>query len=137
MQEVHQLNNIGSVEIVENSLNKKEKLWLRLMQFGAKVGCHQREDRSFSYKGYQYPVCARCTGVILGYIVMPIFLLIPDQYRIYFAVLGALIMFMDWFIQFLKIKESNNIRRFITGVIGGASLLYIYCYLFKFIINRK
>ena len=29
-------------------------------------GCHCRPDRSFFYKGKQFPVCARCTGELAG-----------------------------------------------------------------------
>ena len=29
------------------------------------------------------------------------------------------VMFLDWFIQYLKIRESTNIRRVITGFLGG------------------
>ena len=39
------------------------------MEFGKKMGCHQIPERSFFFKGYQFPVCGRCTGVIIGEIV--------------------------------------------------------------------
>ena len=92
------------------------------MYVGAKIGCHQRSDRSFFYKGYQFPVCARCTGVLIGYVVaiITVIFTLPD------FLLGLIfcgIMFLDWFIQFIGIKESNNIRRLITGIFGGYGII--------------
>ena len=37
------------------------------MKLGKSSGCHQRADRSFFWHGYQFPICARCTGVVSGY----------------------------------------------------------------------
>ena len=62
---VQKQKHIGSVEIVEQTLDKKEQKWLTWMKIGAKLGCHQRSDRSFFYHGYQFPICARCTGVLI------------------------------------------------------------------------
>ena len=102
--------------------NDSLDFWVKLMHIGGRIGCHQRADRSFFYKGYQFPVCARCTGVIIGYIasVITIAFILPD------LLLGLIfcgIMFIDWFIQFVKIKESTNIRRLITGVLGGYGIV--------------
>ena len=33
---------------------------------------------------------------------------------------------MDWLIQFIKVKESTNIRRLITGLLGGFGLSNLY-----------
>jgi uncharacterized membrane protein len=35
-------------------------------------------------------------------------------------------MFIDWELQYLKILESTNLRRLITGIIGGYSLLTLF-----------
>lgn len=57
------------------------EIWLKLMKIGARLGCHQRPDRSFFYKGYQFPVCARCTGLFVGYFVgIAIFMLCHISY---------------------------------------------------------
>lgn len=32
-------------------------------------------------------------------------------------------MFLDWLVQYLKIKESTNFRRLITGVFGGYGIM--------------
>lgn len=97
-------------------------VWINMMKIGAKTGCHQRADRSFFVRNRQFPICARCTGVVLGYIialVVFIFCMTP----LWLCTLLCVIMFLDWLIQYLKIKESNNIRRLITGILGGYGLL--------------
>ena len=35
------------------------------------------------------------------------------------------IMFIDWFIQYKNIKESTNLRRFITGNLAGIAQVSI------------
>ena len=120
-------------------MKKEDKIWISLMEFGHRVGCHQIPERSFFYKNYQYPVCARCTGVIIGEIVTIILLIIKLKVSIITAFILLMIMGFDWFIQFINILESNNIRRLLTGISGGIGLTYIYYYLFYytslFIIN--
>ena len=47
----------------------KIKTWAFFMRLGNKCGCHQMEERSFKIKGYQFPVCSRCTGILTGQII--------------------------------------------------------------------
>lgn len=108
------------------------------MEFGRKLGCHQFAHRSFFYKGYQFPVCARCTGVIISStIAMIVFFFYPINFFI--AIVLSFIMFVDWFIQYIGIKESTNTRRFVTGILGGYGFMtlqmYCYTYLIKALIN--
>ena len=107
-------------------MNSKDRLWIKMMEFGHILGCHQKPERSFCIKGYQFPVCARCTGVILGQITEIILLIIGIKINIPIALTLLAIMGVDWFIQFIKLLESNNIRRMITGFTGGLALTYIY-----------
>lgn len=103
------------------------------MEFGHRLGCHQMPQRSFFYHGYQFPVCARCTGVIIASVIATIvFFLFPI--KIWLAFVMSFIMFMDWYIQYLNIKQSNNIRRLITGLIGGYGFMTLQMYLYKTII---
>lgn len=98
------------------------RIYHALFSFGRNAGCHQRSDRSFFFKGYQFPVCARCTGVLIGYcITIPIYLLLRFNYR--HCLIACLIMLFDWLLQYFRIKESTNIRRLITGVLGGFGVL--------------
>ena len=99
-----------------------DRVWEKLLIAGAKIGCHQRPDRSFFYKNkYQFPICARCTGVALGYIVA--ICSIKVQVPVVVCLTLCTLMLIDWLIQFLGVKESTNLRRLLTGIMGGFGLL--------------
>ncbi|MBP5492674.1 MAG: DUF2085 domain-containing protein [Clostridiales bacterium] len=122
---------------MENVTPKQDKgirTWLCLMELGRRLGCHQREDRSFSFRGYQFPVCARCTGVFFGQLSGIVMLLLGIRITwIPVAVLVG-IMGLDWGIQKAGILESNNYRRLITGIAGGLGAMYVYFYVIRWLI---
>lgn len=111
---------------------KSERRWLTYMRIGKRLGCHQRADRSFFIKGYQFPVCARCTGVIISSL-LAVFAFFISPISIGISFLLSLIMFLDWFMQYIKIKESNNIRRLVTGLLGGYGFMTLQMYVYRFI----
>ncbi len=90
------------------------------------VSCHKKPERSFFWRGKQFPVCARCTGIYLGYLSFPVF-----NFEI--VTLGSLISLLmiiptlaDGLTQAYCNRESNNALRFVTGLaagIGGMSLV--------------
>lgn len=108
--------------------------WLSLMHFGRCFGCHQRPDRSFFYKNKQFPVCARCTGVIIGQFISIILFLAKLRLSTTLSVVFCTIMFADWFIQKINVLPSTNIRRLITGSLGGYGYMTIVCKIAHFII---
>ena len=114
-------------------MENKEIKWINFMEYGHRIGCHQMPERSFFISGYQFPVCARCTGVILGEIVAIILILLKININKPIAIGLLAIMGIDWFIQYIKILESNNFRRLITGILGGIGLTYFYYYLIFYI----
>lgn len=94
-----------------------------LMKLGRISGCHQLPERSFFIGGWQFPVCARCTGIVLGYIlgaILRIWYSVPWNVCIYMA----MVMFVDWYVQYLKILPSTNRRRFLTGCLCGMGYLH-------------
>ena len=119
---------------LNNTIDKKTKLWLILMRIGV-LSCHQMYERSFTFRGYQLPVCARCTGIFIGHLIA-IFLWIM-KVRISSSICALLIFIMacDGFLQLFKIKESTNIRRLMTGILAGVGYIFILVnivsYLFK------
>ena len=101
-----------------------------LYEAGNKSGCHQMPERSFFYKGHQFPVCARCTGVTIGQFAALLANLFTDiPFIISFIYLG--IMGMDWLLQETGIRMSNNARRLFTGALGGFGLFNLYCIIGK------
>ena len=68
----------------------KIKIWALLMRLGNRCGCHQREDRSFKIKGWQFPICSRCTGILTGQIIGLIIYLMKVNIPFYIDVLFLL-----------------------------------------------
>lgn len=87
--------------------------------------CHQIYERSFSYKGYQFPVCARCTGIFMGQIIGVICIILGLRINFLWSTALIIPMVIDGLIQLMKIIKSNNIRRFITGFASGIGYIYI------------
>lgn len=105
--------------------------WIKIMEFGKRLGCHQMPERSFSFKNYQFPICARCTGLLIGYIfAVPLYFI----YRLplFVILICCLIMFLDWFLQYKMILESTNTRRVTTGIMCGLGIMS-----FQLIILKK
>ena len=96
-------------------------------------GCHCRADRSFFYKGWQFPVCARCTGEVLG---IGFSFLVFFGYQIPLWLAAALLapMLLDGGIQLATAYESTNLRRLVTGFAFGFGLyaLFAHSLLFAF-----
>jgi len=108
-------------------------MWIKLMKLGRVLGCHQMAERSFFIRNHQFPVCARCTGVLIGSVIAySLFLIYVPS--VIFCFIGCIIMLTDWLIQYFSIRESTNIRRLITGTIGGYALSTIYCIVIKYIV---
>ena len=104
----------------------QRKIWAWSMRLGNRCGCHQREDRSFKIKGWQFPICSRCTGILVGQLLGILIYIFQFRIPIYISCIFLIIMFLDWYIQYKKIKESTNIRRFITGTLAGIAQVAIF-----------
>lgn len=120
---------------ISNFINKIiSRTYYSFFIWGHRAGCHQRADRSFFYKNYQFPVCARCTGVLLGYVLAVVFFLIWKT-KCFPSSFVCIFMLIDWLIQYLNIKESTNTRRFATGILGGYGILMFQIWIFMIFIN--
>ena len=85
----------------------KRKIYKKLMVIGRATGCHQLPERSFSFRGKQFPVCARCTGVFIGE-VLGIFLFKVGEISNIIAVVFSLKYHYEIFKIFYVIE---NIKR--------------------------
>ena len=107
-------------------MDTKTKIWVKLMDWCSKYwGCHQFPERSFFYKGYQFPVCARCTGIILGYITAIILLFCNIRLSIINCILFIIPMIIDGTMQYFTSYNSNNIKRLFTGILSGIGFIYL------------
>lgn len=85
--------------------------------------CHRIPERSFFWKGQKFPICARCTGIHLGYLSFPLFLFSFFTLNLWITILMILPTYLDGLIQAFFNKESNNYRRVITGFIAGVGTM--------------
>ena len=81
--------------------------------------CHQKPERSFFWKEKQFPLCSRCTGINLGYFILPFFIFNFIKISLLLTVLMIIPTYIDGAIQAYFNIESNNTRRFITGLMSG------------------
>lgn len=112
-----------------------ERLWLRLMRLGANAGCHQMPERSFFIGEWQFPVCARCTGLPLGWIAAPLALALLSP-PLWLGPVCLLPMAADWCAQRWLGHPSNNLRRVLTGILGGFGHFLFVLHVGLIIINR-
>lgn len=91
--------------------------------------CHRIPERSFFLKGHQFPVCARCTGFYISIFSYAIYaMLFPIHYEVHSFLIGLILIFpalLDGSTQYFEIRESNNILRLLTGLLGGIGLMII------------
>lgn len=85
--------------------------------------CHKIPERSFFYRGKQFPICARCTGILVGYIFGIIYIVISKRPHIILEALMMIPIAIDGLGQLYGHWESNNTRRFVTGIIAGIATI--------------
>ena len=91
---------------------------MRSMELCSKYcNCHQKPERSFFIGGYQFPLCARCTGIALGYIAALI--TIPFYSFGYYITVLLFPLAIDGTVQYFTAYESTNRKRIITGFLYG------------------
>ncbi len=91
-------------------------------------GCHARPDRSFYWKGKQFPICARCTGELAGMLAGIPCILFFGYFKVPVMILLMIPMIADGFLQLLTSYESKNGRRFVTGFLFGLAFDSILVY---------
>lgn len=94
--------------------------------------CHQLPERSFFGGGIQVPVCARDTGIYLGFVAAFILLAIVHRGRRtrgfpglhVWVVMGVFLAAMAWdgFSSYLGFRETTNTLRLLTGLGVGISV---------------
>ena len=111
---------------ISSIIDSKTKLWVKIMSLARKLwGCHQIPERSFFLHGYQFPLCARCTGVFVGYLFAILFLLLGCLIPILLSISFIFPLILDGGIQLLLNIISNNKRRFITVILFGFGIIQL------------
>ena len=97
--------------------------------------CHRLPERSFYLWDKQFPVCARCTGIYFGQVIMIILLILGLRPKIIVSLLLMSPFIIDGTLQYFNLLKSNNIRRFVTGLIGGLGIIGIYFFIIEIFIR--
>ena len=88
--------------------------------------CHRIPERTFNIRGHYFPVCSRCTGFYIAafsyFIFVYFFYVQYTAIMIIIAIIMIIPTFLDGFTQLLGSRESNNMLRLLTGLIGGVGL---------------
>lgn len=88
--------------------------------------CHQLPERSFYLAGYPYAVCARCTGLYVGFaaaaLVYPLVrpLSRTDTPARRWLLLSAMPLAIDVGLDLLGIWKNTHVSRLVTGLLLGA-----------------
>lgn len=88
-------------------------------------GCHCKPERSFHIRGKPFPICARCTGELIG-IIAALFCCFFFRLSIWASVLLMLPMIVDGMVQHFTRYESNNPTRVITGTLFGYGISMLF-----------
>jgi uncharacterized membrane protein len=94
--------------------------------------CHQSPERSFYIAGYPLAVCARCTGLYVGFAAAVVFYPVmtslkrthaPERKWLFIA---AAPLAIDFALGFIGIWENNHASRLLTGaLLGAVSVFFI------------
>lgn len=107
-------------------MDKKTKRWITAMSLAKRLyGCHQLPERSFFIGGYQFPLCARCTGITIGYLLALLLCILQMIVPLWLSFLMLIPLIVDGGVQLLFYIMSNNIRRFVTGLVFGVGFIHI------------
>lgn len=88
------------------------------------MGCHQKPERSFHFKGKPLPICARCTGILIGIFSSIIFFIFFPNISPWFIFLFLVPGLLDGFVQLKTKYRSNNFKRLITGILLGFGCVF-------------
>lgn len=83
------------------------------------IPCHRIPERCLHIKGKPMPLCTRCFAILLGYMFVPVAVLVPLVVPLWLPFLMAVPLLMDGFTQRWKWRTSTNTLRFFTGLLFG------------------
>lgn len=107
---------------------------IRVFNFIGSLVCHQRSERTLWVGGQYLPVCARCTGgyigFLLGYALLPFFRRnrAKGPPNLYVSLAMTLPLLLDSFGQLFGLWVSTNDVRLITGLLFGSALSPLLVY---------
>jgi uncharacterized membrane protein len=105
-----------------------------ILTFLGSTLCHQLEERSFYIDGFQMPLCARCLGIHLAFLISAAIILARRDPRLSglpsvrsMAAISLLLLpaTADVVLSYSGIMDTDNTRRVVTGALFGTALAFI------------
>lgn len=99
--------------------------------------CHQFPERSLEAGGLYFSVCARDTGINLGFIITLIVLFVfcarlkdkpgamPPFWAVWVGIVLAIPMVVDGTTSYLGLRETTNLIRYLSGYLCGTGLAVV------------
>ena len=119
---------------------KRESQKIHYLTTLTQLFCHRKPERTFKIREHYFPVCSRCTGFYIGaffYFTYVYFNFV--EYTLPLIIIAFLMIiptFIDGSTQLIGVRESNNLLRFCTGLIGGVGLAILVKAMKMLIITR-
>jgi uncharacterized membrane protein len=105
--------------VMEEQIVTADQIVIKLRRLTNIVPCHRMKSRSLTIKGHTLPLCARCTGILLGYLFFPLFLIFELYFPLWLGIVLNLPMVLDGWTQKRQLRMSNNPLRVTTGIVSG------------------
>lgn len=96
--------------------------------------CHQLTERSYFIDDFQMPLCARCLGLHLGFLISAAIILARRDPRLSgmpslrsLVALGLIMLpaMADVMLSYTGMVDTDNARRVVTGVLFGTALAFL------------
>jgi uncharacterized membrane protein len=103
--------------------------------------CHQLDSRSLIFGNIISPLCSRCAGIYIGFLISAIILFLmfrkkqselPPLYVLIILAVFFLSTIIDGLASYLGLYMTNNIIRFSTGFLCGASIMAVLYPVFNY-----
>lgn len=115
---VRQTVIVGRI-VMEDQIVIVDQIVINIKRITDIVPCHRMKSRSLTIKGYTLPLCARCTGILSGYLFFPFFFNLDLNFPLWLGIVLNLPMVIDGWTQKRKYRMSNNLLRLSTGIFSG------------------
>jgi uncharacterized membrane protein len=104
--------------------SEQQRLMQRLRSIGRAPLCNLRAERAFACRGFVFPLCARCSGLVAGGLICAAIGAagLPIISTLWVAAASGLPLIVDWTLQAFGVLESTNARRFGSGLLFGFGL---------------
>lgn len=118
----------------------------KLMEIVGFSVCHQLDSRSLIFGEIITPICSRCAGIYMGFVVAALILFImfrkkqselPPLYIMIILGVFFISTIIDGLASYLGIYETNNIVRFLSGTLCGAAIMTVLYPVFNFQYYKK